>query len=47
GVVEYIAHRVAVMYQGRIVEQGNVDEVLSRPQHPYTQRLLAAVPKVG
>ncbi|MGH8614767.1 MAG: ATP-binding cassette domain-containing protein, partial [Gammaproteobacteria bacterium] len=47
GVVEYIAHRVAVMYQGRIVEQGSVDEVLSRPQHPYTQRLLAAVPKIG
>ncbi|MGH8659749.1 MAG: ABC transporter ATP-binding protein, partial [Gammaproteobacteria bacterium] len=47
GVVEYIAHKVAVMYQGRIVEQGNVDEVLFRPQHPYTQRLLAAVPKIG
>ncbi|MGH8645293.1 MAG: ATP-binding cassette domain-containing protein, partial [Gammaproteobacteria bacterium] len=47
GVVEYIAHKVAVMYQGRIVEQGNVDEVLSQPQHPYTQRLLAAVPKIG
>jgi len=37
----------AVMYQGRIVEQGNVDEVLSRPQHPYAQRFLAAVPKIG
>lgn len=47
GIVEYIAHKVAVMYQGRIVEQGEVDEVLSRPQHPYTQRLLAAVPKIG
>ncbi len=47
GVVEYIAHKVAVMYQGRIVEQGEVDEVFSRPQHPYTQRLLAAVPKIG
>lgn len=44
GVVEYLAHRVAVMYLGRIVEQGNADEVLGRPRHPYTQSLLAAVP---
>ena len=43
-VVERICHRVAVMYGGRIVEIGARDQVLHNPQHPYTQRLLAAVP---
>ena len=45
-VVEYLAHEVAVMYLGRIVERGTVDEVLREPKHPYTQALLAAVPKI-
>ena len=45
-VVEYIAHYVAVMYDGRIVEQGKVDDVLYNPQHPYTQKLLSAVPRI-
>ncbi len=45
-VVAYLADRVAVMYLGRIVEEGNVDEVLDNPQHPYTQALLSAVPKI-
>jgi peptide/nickel transport system ATP-binding protein len=45
-VVEYLAHEVAVMYLGRIVEQGVVREVMEDPKHPYTQALLAAVPSV-
>ncbi|MFZ5593791.1 MAG: dipeptide ABC transporter ATP-binding protein [Pseudomonadota bacterium] len=43
-VVAYLAHEAAVMYLGRIVEQGAVEEVLRNPQHPYTQALLQAVP---
>ena len=45
-VVEYLAHEVAVMYLGRIVERGTVDEVLGNPRHPYTAALLSAVPDV-
>ncbi len=45
-VVEYLAHEVAVMYLGRIVEQGTVDEVLGSPRHPYTEALLSAVPQI-
>jgi peptide/nickel transport system ATP-binding protein len=45
-VVEYLAHDVAVMYLGRIVERGTADEILGAPKHPYTQALLASVPRV-
>lgn len=45
-VVEYIAHEVAVMYQGEIVEYGSVEQVMRDPQHTYTQQLLAAVPRL-
>ncbi|WDT78096.1 MAG: ABC transporter ATP-binding protein [Candidatus Manganitrophus sp.] len=44
--VEYIAHEVAVMYLGRIVEYGPVEAVLNNPPHPYTRALLSAVPQV-
>jgi peptide/nickel transport system ATP-binding protein len=43
-VIERVCHRVAVMYGGRIVEIGRRDRVLEHPQHPYTRRLLDAVP---
>jgi peptide/nickel transport system ATP-binding protein len=45
-VVDYLAHEVAVMHRGKIVEHGAVDEVLRRAQHPYTRELLAAVPVI-
>ena len=47
GVVERMADRVAVMYAGRIVEEGAAGDVLSSPQHPYTLGLMNSVPKVG
>ncbi|SOC89590.1 peptide/nickel transport system ATP-binding protein [Curtobacterium sp. 314Chir4.1] len=46
GVVADFADRVAVMLQGEIVETGGVEDVLLRPQHDYTKRLLAAVPRL-
>ena len=47
GVVADIADRVAVMQEGRIVETGTVKKVLNAPEHPYTQGLIAAVPKLN
>jgi len=46
-VVEYIAHYVAVMYKGKVVEQGRVDHVLQNPQNDYTKKLLSAVPRAN
>lgn len=47
GVVAQLCDRVAVMYAGRIVEQGTTDEILATPAHPYTRRLMACVPELG
>ena len=47
GVVQYLADRVAVMYLGRIVEEGETAEVLGGAKHPYTVALLSAVPRIG
>jgi oligopeptide transport system ATP-binding protein len=46
-VVREFCDRVAVMYLGKIVEQGTADEVCSTPQHPYTRALISAEPQVG
>jgi peptide/nickel transport system ATP-binding protein len=47
GVVADLADRILVMKDGYTVEQGSADQIFNRPQHPYTQSLLAAVPKLG
>jgi peptide/nickel transport system ATP-binding protein len=44
GVVDILSHRIAVMQYGKLVEIGSRDQILSNPQDPYTQKLLAAVP---
>jgi oligopeptide/dipeptide ABC transporter ATP-binding protein len=46
-VVRMMCHRVAVMYLGRIIEIGDTPSVFERPRHPYTQSLLAAIPRIG
>lgn len=45
-VVRYIADTTAVMSNGRIVEHGDADDIVARPQHPYTQSLVAAIPRI-
>jgi len=46
GVVAYMAHQISVMYRGRIVEYGDVEQVLQYPRHEYTRTLLEAVPTI-
>jgi peptide/nickel transport system ATP-binding protein len=46
GVVRHLSDRVAIMYLGRIVEEGPADAVFAKPNHPYTQALLAEVPRL-
>jgi ABC-type dipeptide/oligopeptide/nickel transport system ATPase component len=46
GVVHYLADRIAVMYQGKIVESGEASEVFHHPKDAYTKRLLASIPKL-
>lgn len=47
GIVARVCHRLAVMYAGQVIETGPVKRVFDRPSHPYTQALLASVPKLG
>jgi oligopeptide transport system ATP-binding protein len=46
-VIEHLCDRIAVMYLGKVVEIATRDELFNNPQHPYTQALIAAIPKVG
>ena len=46
GVIEHLCERVVVMYLGRVVESAPVDELFARPNHPYTQALLAEIPRL-
>jgi len=47
GVAAGVADRIQVMYAGRIVESGTVDDVLGSPRHPYTRGLLGSIPRLG
>lgn len=47
GIIRDIVDKVVVMFRGKVVETGPVDQVLKNPQHPYTQALLACVPRMG
>ena len=47
GVIAEVCDRVLVMYGGQIVEMGTTEEILTRPEHPYTQGLLASLPGIG
>jgi ABC-type oligopeptide transport system ATPase subunit len=44
GIVRHVSDRIAVMHEGKIVEQGATDEVCERPGDPYTRQLISAVP---
>ncbi|MCK4846801.1 MAG: ATP-binding cassette domain-containing protein, partial [Deltaproteobacteria bacterium] len=46
GIVEYMADKVAVMYEGKVIEYGRTEEVLGRPKEEYTKKLLQAVPTI-
>ncbi len=46
-VVRYLSTRIAVMYQGKIVEIGSTEQITAQPQHPYTRKLLAATPEMA
>jgi len=46
-VVRYLSTRIAVMYQGQIVEIGSTEQITAQPQHPYTRKLLSATPEMA
>ncbi|MBL1120934.1 ABC transporter ATP-binding protein [Streptomyces sp. 110] len=47
GVIHHVSDRILVMKSGKIIEQGDADDVFQQPQHPYTQRLLTALPQLA
>jgi peptide/nickel transport system ATP-binding protein len=47
GVIHHMSDRILVMKEGRVVESGAADDVFERPQDPYTQRLLTALPRLA
>ena len=47
GIIGGLADRVAVMFRGRLVEEGPTDEVLRTPKHPYTRALIDCIPRLG
>jgi ABC-type dipeptide/oligopeptide/nickel transport system ATPase component len=47
GIIRGIADRVAVMFRGKIVEEGETTALLSDPQHPYTRALIDCIPQIG
>ena len=46
-VIAEMADRVVVMFNGKIVEQGPVEQIFHEPQHDYTKKLISAVPRIG
>lgn len=46
GVIRHVCDRIGIMYKGRLVEEGNTDEIFDNPQHIYTKRLVAAIPDI-
>ena len=47
GVISEVADDICVMYLGRVMEQGTAEQVFLNPAHPYTERLLRSIPKLG
>lgn len=46
GIIRHMCDRIGIMYQGRLVEEGNTDDIYNNPQHIYTKRLLSAIPNI-
>ncbi len=47
GLAYYVSERLLIMHEGKIVEEGEADKIISEPDHPYTKQLMADVPKLS